>query len=198
MRDREPLSPYESWVVTLRIWADDPTTPLTHLPILTEESLPQEAYARFIEHLQRALERSAQQWEKAFSTAISNFRDHHDLADRLVKQRAILARRLQLASHPSLPEPVRAALTDDFERMVNRLQDEFESNTRDAMIRRRLPQPAVEQLMRTIRENSLVAVLRLSITQDGTRATLTPLPETGIERGVQTAPPRRRRALLPD
>lgn len=188
-------SAYESWVVTLRAWRDDPSVPLNDLPALTEESLPRNAFDRFFKHLFDALEGSTQRWEKSFRSAIGDYRDHHDLADRLVKQRAGLARRMQLASHPSLPESVRTALTTEFERMVHRLQEEFETNTRSALTRSMAPQSTVEQLMRTIRENSMVAVLRLSITQDGGRASVVPLPGPG---GGQAAPvrPRGRRALI--
>ena len=35
-------------------------------------------------HLEEALEHSTQRWEKTFSAAISDYRNHHDLADRLV------------------------------------------------------------------------------------------------------------------
>ena len=188
-------SAYESWVVTLRAWRDDPSVPLNDLPALTEESLPREAYTRFFKHLFDALEGSTQRWEKSFRSAIGDYRDHHDLADRLVKQRAGLARRMQLASHPSLPEPVRTALTEEFERMVQRLQEQFETNTRSALTRSMAPQPTVEQLMRTICENSMVAVLRLTITQDGGRASVVPLPGP-VPDGPVPAQTRRRRTFI--
>ncbi len=191
-------SVYESWVITLLAWRDDPTVPLDDLPVLTEESLPRDAYDRFFRHLQEALEHSTRRWEKAFAAAISGFRDDHDLADRLVKQRAGLARRLQLASHPSLPEPVRIALTEDFARMVHRLQEQFESNTRSGLIRSRHPHHVVEQLMRTVHENPLDDVLRLRVSQDGMRATAEALPDVRADAPVQSTSSRRRRTLVSD
>ena len=191
-------SSYESWVTTLVAWREDPAVPLSELPVLTEESLPRDAFDRLFKHLEEALEHSTQRWEKTFSAAISDYRNHHDLADRLVKLRAGLARRLQLASHPSLPEPVRTALTDDFERMVHRLQEQFESNTRAALIRSRVPHSAMEQLMRTIHENPLDEVLRLKVSQDGERATVEALPETGPDATAQPTTLRRRRVLASD
>lgn len=191
-------SAYESWVTTMLAWREDPGIPLDDLPVLTEESLPRDAFDRLFKHLQETLEHSTQRWEKAFSAAISDYRNHHDLADRLVKLRAGLARRLQLASHPSLPEQVRTALTDDFERMVRRLQEQFESNTRAALTRSRVPHSEMEQLMRVIHENRLDEVLRLKVSQDGARATVAPLAEARPDTTVQPTTLRRRRVLASD
>lgn len=196
MIDREPATPYEAWVVTLRVWADDPSTPLDGLPTLTEESLPRDAYSRLFEHLFKAMERSGDHWQTGLTEALSQYRDFHDLADRLVKLRMLLARRLQLASHPGLPEQVRTALTEDFTRMVERNQTELHDQLRRELARNQAPQAMAEQLMRTIQENSFTGVMNVTIHQDGARASVEPLPD--LSDSAPADAPRRRRSIVSD
>lgn len=196
MIDRTPVTPYEAWVVTLRRWSEDPATPLNHLPALGDESLPTDAYSRLFEHLYRALERSGDVWAKALDEALTQSRDLHELADRLVKLRTVLARRLQLASHPGLPETVRDALIEDFTRMVERNQEELDTAFTSQLNNTDLPQAEVNQLIRTVRENSLLEVLNTTISQDGHRAEVPPLPDMSGAAPVDT--PRRRRTILSD
>ncbi|QXT63782.1 hypothetical protein [Tessaracoccus palaemonis] len=163
--------------MTLRVWRKDPATPLDDLPELRDDSLPPEAFARLFTHLREALEESTRRWNGELAGAMHGLRSDHDFAERLIKLRVGLARRLQLVSHPSLPEPVRSALTEDFHRMVQRLQQDFERNVAADLDRDRVPRSQKERMMRIIRDNSFEGARRLTVTQDGQRAERAPLPE---------------------
>lgn len=193
-----PSSVYEIWVTTLRAWSVDPSTPLAELPILTEDSLPRGAFDRLFEHLHAALEKSTTTWVESFSHAMGDFSDDHDLADRLIKLRIGLARRMQLASHPSLPDVVRQSLSEDFERFVRTAQEELEASIRDGLRARQASQEHETRMLRTTRENSLVGVLNLRLSQDGSRGAVAPLPPTDEMALPAPAPTRRRRAIIHD
>lgn len=191
----EPTNTYEAWVVTLRMWVKDPSTSLATLPLLTEENLPRAAYERLATHLTEALQQSTQAWEQGLLQALADSRDYHDLADRLVKLRVTLARRRQLASHPSLPEGMRSTLTGDFDRFVLRSQEQLETNLRNYAARAMLPQEMQTSLLRVIRENPLTGVQHLDLTQDGARGSVRPLNAPDPDARL-AAPPRRRRTLI--
>ncbi|MFV0407827.1 MAG: hypothetical protein ACK5LN_13570 [Propioniciclava sp.] len=184
--------------MTLRAWREDPTTPIDSLPALTDESLPRAVFDRLFEHVHTALDQATQTWERSYSKAMRESRDLHDLADRLVKLRVSLARRLQLARHPSLPEPVRQALSDDFERFVRRAQEQLEANTRAGLRQRSASQEEELQILHVLRENSLLGVLNLDLTQDGARGSVQPLPQPDFRPEDRPGSPRRRRTIIHD
>ena len=149
---------YETWVLTLRAWSADPQTPLDHLPMLNEKSYTPETYGRLIAQLMKAMQAVADRSVASIDRAVRDSHTTHDLARAMVDLRRSLARRGQLASHPSLPEPIRTALTDGFARDLQRWQSDLEDGLLSAL-RTSTDRTHAEALLRVVRDNSLLAAL---------------------------------------
>lgn len=152
---------YETWVVTLRAWSADPRTPLDHLPVLDAQSYTPDTYQRLIAQLTKAMQVVSDRWVASLEQAVQDNRTTHDLARAMVDLRRTLARRGQLAGHPSLPEPVRAALTEGFRRDVTQFQSSLEEDLLSAL-RTSMDRRHTEAMLRVVRDNSLIAVLNYS------------------------------------
>lgn len=169
-------TPYETWVRTMQAWAADPTTPLEHLPALADDTYTPATYQRLLVYVEQALESVTQKWVIELGRALSTWRTPFDLARDLVQLRSSLARRVQLSRHPSLPPTVRDAYSKEVERAIRRYQDEIEESIADTLRRARLSTNDKEQVLRTVRENSFLRTLEVSVTQGGERQTNAPLP----------------------
>lgn len=170
----QPGSPYEAWVERVRAWAGDESVSLEGLPQLSVESMPMASYERLIVHLNAATEAVTQKWVDELSVLLSDLPEPQEVARRLVDLRRKLARRLELARHPGLPEELRKPYSDSAEKDIRRYQQDVEESV--SKLRRILPTPVAEHYLRVVRENSFVAVLGYSSSQAGGRMTATHQP----------------------
>lgn len=188
-------STYETWVLTLRAWSEDPTVPLDHLPALDERSFTVATYDRLLRYVVEALEAATERWvtglERAFRSADSPF----ELGAQLVQLRRLLAHRLQLAAHPSLPASLRETLTADARQAVHNYQRELEDNLRRDTTHGRVGAAAREELLRVARENSFERLLAYDLT-DGRRPEPAPLPDTSGSPGTGFARSARTRRVV--
>lgn len=158
---------YETWVRRLRAWQKDPSTPLHDLPVLDDASFTPATYQRLLTHIEKALETVTRQWSDRLTAAFARHLGGHDLARDLVAIRPLLARRVQLATHPHLPDGLRGPLQQECARTLSRLQEDLESMVTDLRRDGRLGSVDADELLRTVRENSLLRVMDMDIPLDG-------------------------------
>lgn len=191
---------YETWVLTLRAWSADPQTPLDHLPALNENSYTPDTYQRLIAQLAKAMQAVADRSVASIDRAVRDSQTTHDLARAMVDLRRSLARRGQLARHSSLPEPVRNALIDGFERDLRRWQSTLEDGLL-AQLRTSIDRRDTEAMLRVVRDNSLLAVLSFSTGPTGSAPASAALPERNsaapIAPRTGSGPSRRRIVRFP-
>lgn len=180
-------TPYETWVVTLRAWSADPQIPLDHLPVLREDMYTPDTFTRLIAELSKAMQAISDRWLARLAKACENSQTPHDLARELVSLRGVLARRGQLATHPSLPQPVRDGLQDGFRRDVERWQSEVEESIGKNHSRYSLDTTHRDLMLRVVRENSLLAVLGYEYGSASQAPALLALPER--DPSLPLAPP---------
>ena len=123
----EATSAYEAWVLELQAWAKDPSHDLSGLPQLHADSLPPSAYERLIGHIMAAQQEVMSTWQRRLERNIQSARSEHEYARALVELRALLGRRLQLASHPALPREIQDPLQEGVERDIRRIQQDLEN-----------------------------------------------------------------------
>jgi hypothetical protein len=167
----QPATTYEYWVRTIRDWSLDDSVTLAGLPPLTEESLPAGAFERLITHINQALETAADGWVAALSKTLASIGDPAALALDLVALRRKLARRLELARHPALPQVLRDAFSGAVDRSVRDAQQQIETAIKNLSRDGRTPTSVVDALHRVTRENSFVAVLAYTADTPGGRFT---------------------------
>lgn len=189
-------TPYETWVLTLRAWAAEPMTPLDHLPALEDDTYTPDTYRMLFDHVRAALDAATDRWMNELHRAMTTFNDPHELAQALVALRSSLARRVQLATHPSLPPAVRDGLREGVQRSIERYQREFEEGIEDSLRRSLRDRAWQEAIRRTVRENSFTRTLDMSITQTGERQTVAPLPEISNQAPINPSPRYTRRLIL--
>lgn len=166
---------YETWVLTLRQWQKDPLTPLDHLPRLDEADFSPSTWARLLSHVDAAITQVMSDWQASLSRAVETARSDHDLGRDLVQLRRVLARRVQLARHVSLPPRIRDALSADAKASILRLQADLEKNVSKSAADGKVDPAAADRLLGIVRTNSLVHVLTLETVQDGSAAAPAPL-----------------------
>lgn len=152
-------SGYESWVRALRAWATDPAHTVLELPVLTESSLPPSAFHRLLGHLNEALSTAMTRWSSEFTVQWARATTEHDRERALVQMRTKLARRLQLADHPSLPAVIRDLLSESAATDIRNLQQEIEDNLLKSTANASSDRSVRERLLKTARANSLTAIL---------------------------------------
>lgn len=155
----QPATVYEVWVRTLRAWATDESVSLATLPQLAEDSMPMAAYTRLIDHINAALETVTNRWDEALAKVLASMSDPRDLGQELVALRRKLARRLELARHPALPQVLRNTYSQAADKDVRTYQQQLEDAIMKLSRSGRVPTPVVDELYRAMRENSFVAVL---------------------------------------
>ena len=144
--------------MAVRLWRDDPRHDLTTLPPLSVDSLPPTAYERLFDHIRAAQQRVMDRWSETFARDWGNARDDHGRVRALMATRVLMARRLQLAGHPGLPEVIRTEFTAGVARDVRTLQKELE----DTVIKQtghRIDGVQIERTLRLLRANRLTAIL---------------------------------------
>lgn len=162
-----PTSAYEVWVRRLRQWQRDPSTPLHDLPVLEHDTFTPATYQRLLTHIEKALETVTARWSARLAEAFGRASVGHDLARDLVGLRPMLARRVQLAHHPHLPPALSDALRRECSETLSRLQSQLEEEVERLGRDGRLSRTDTDQLLRTVRDNSLVRVVEMDIPQDG-------------------------------
>ncbi len=175
-------SVYETWVLTLRAWAKDPRTSLDYLPPLDANTFTPATYQRLIKHLIESIDAASVRWIEALQTAFEHASSPAELATELVSLRPVLARRSQLASHPSLPQEVRDALAASMRRDVERVQRDMEESIQKRSSAACLDTTSAERMLQVVRENSFIAVLDRNFTDDGGRLQVAPLPHAVEEK----------------
>ena len=189
-------SPYETWVLTLRAWSQDPTLSLEQLPALADDTFTPDTYGRLMNHVLAAVQAVSNRWHEGLVRTMRDAVTPFDLARELVGLRATLSRRVQLATHPALPEGVRQVLTESLRRDVERYQADLESAVQRQSAGGRVDHRAAEKMLTVVRENSFLSVLRYDVDQTGRRLELQPLPESGHSgAGVASGGGRRRRVV---
>ncbi len=188
-------SPYETWVRTLRVWSQDPTTSLEHLPQLQDDTYSPQTFERLLSAIVDALEAVNERWLANLSRVIGEVQDSHELGRALVQLRPAIARSMQLASHPALPPAVRDAMQTSVRSSVERNQREFEETLEKALRRGNRSKMDQEQLLRTVRENSFVYALNHETVQTGERLVASALPVV-THQSMPTQPRRHRRIIL--
>lgn len=188
---------YETWVKTVRAWATDPTTPLTHLPPLADDTFTPETYQRLIAHLTSALDTVSTRWAQALSTSVATVTDEHDLARELIALRSLLARRAQLSLHPSLPPGARKPFEENLRDSIRRYQSDLEKAFAPDRTSARLDDAHRARMLAVVRQHPLNGVLDYAITQDGHRITTPAVNPTPQPDGPTRAPRRRWRQIQP-
>lgn len=154
----EANGPYEVWVTTLHAWSRHPETPLDLLPALTVDTFDHDTHLRLMKHITAAMEEFMRAWSARLDLAL-RARTPHEFGVELVAVRRMLQRRQVLATHPSLPEPVRQAYTDAFALDVRDLQTQLEQAVRHDAGRGRIDTAMIDRFAAEVRRNPLTALL---------------------------------------
>jgi hypothetical protein len=151
-------SAYEAWVEAIYAWRENPRHDLTQLPTLLVESLPPTAFDRLFTHIAKAQQHVMDRWSETFIRDWASARDEYAAVRVLMASRVVMARRLQLAGHPGLPEEVRQEFTEGVARDVRKLQQDLEViATRQSG--HRIDRTATERTLNLLRANRLTAIL---------------------------------------
>lgn len=157
---------------------------MTDLPVLTESSLPPSAYQRLLGHLNAALSTASTRWAQELSDQWGRATTEHDRERAMVQMRTKLARRLELAAHPSLPVVIRDLLRESASTDIRNLQQEIEDNVLRSTENASSDRNARERLLKTARASSLTAILEPNF------------PLGALLRPESAAPPSERRVAL--
>ncbi len=201
-----PASTYEQWVTAVRSWREDPRHDMSHLPTLVTDSLPPAAYERLFGHIRDAQQHVMNRWSETFARDWGAARDEQGRVRALLDTRRVLARRLQLAGHPGLPEVVRAELTNGVARDTRQLQDELEAALTKHQPGARIDRVQSERALNMLRTNRLTAILEPGfsfqalfdgrVDESQQRAVPAPLPVPDGDGPAQTV--RRHRTIIID
>lgn len=165
--------------MTMRAWEADPTTPLDHLPVLTDETFTPETFSRLFAHVLKAMQAVSDRWQHLLVQAWATSSNSFELGRELVQLRATLSRRLQLAGHPSLPEKAREILLRDTRAAISRYQRDLEDNVRRLHSSGHVDRKELDRMLMVVRENSFEGLLTYNVSHDGSRAMAAPLPPPG-------------------
>jgi hypothetical protein len=157
---------YETWVTAIRRWSVDQTVPLDGLPALSETDYDRASFERFTVHLVSAIEVFMAGWNLQLTQAFSRADTEHDLAVELVRLRNLLRPRLELSEHPGLPEGIRAALAKGLAADLTGMQAQLEEGVRHSSSRGSVDTRRTDALLRVVRENSLLSLLRTAARPD--------------------------------
>lgn len=200
-------SAYEQWVTAVRSWREDPRHDMSQLPVLVADSLPPAAFERLFVHIRDAQQYVMDRWVSTFARDWGGARDEQGRVRALLDTRRVLARRLQLARHPGLPEVVRTELGNGVARDIRQLQEELEEAVTKQQRGARFDSAQIERALNILRTNRLTAILEpgysLQALFDGRvdstlqQASTPPLPAS--DEHVPASPPvRRHRAIIID
>ncbi|MBP7930454.1 MAG: hypothetical protein KA110_10880 [Acidimicrobiia bacterium] len=170
-------TPYETWVLTLRAWGNDPMTPLDHLPSLALETFTPDTYQRLFNHLRQALQSVTTQWSDDLGKTLRLSQDRFALGHDLVQLRTRLTRRVQLVSHPSLPAEARDSFTKQTAEDIARSQQQIVDHIQRQANEGHLSRTEAEGMLDVVREHSFEAVMAFAANSAGQRVVAAPLRE---------------------
>ena len=152
-------SRYETWVLTLRAWGQDPRVRLDHLPPLTSADFPPSAWSRFIGHLTEAQNALMLGFKERLTRLTELARTDFEFSQALTESRRLLRHRVELAHQPCLPAELQAILQKSCRTDIQRIQRELEEMLINAG--RNAPQDSRfwGQRLLTVRQNPFTAVL---------------------------------------
>jgi len=198
-------SAYEAWVTALRLWRDDPRHDMSGLPTLVVDSLPPSAYERLLGHMIGAHQHVMDRWSETFARSWAAAGDEQQQVRALLDTRVLLARRLQLANHPGLPEVIRTELSKSVANDVHQLQKQLEEAATRHQAGVRTDRLQIERALRVLRTNRLTAILEpdfsLHALLEGRFDVPAPQPLPPLTAAHHFAPEptaRRRRAIIFD
>lgn len=169
-------SVYERWVNSLRAWAKDPeNVSLLELPVLEESTFTPDTYRRLVSHILDAMRQANERWHQGLTRAWTNATTPYELSREMVSLRTTLARRVQLARHPGLPEPIQAALLSGLRADIERYQQEAETAVRTQRSAVSVDATWSDQMLAVVREHSFMAVLDYDVS--GHRPLAAPLAD---------------------
>jgi hypothetical protein len=152
-------SAYEAWVLTIRAWSRDPQVSLVGLPELAGDDYSPAVFDRLIAHIEQAIETVTRAWLTRLQSDVGRAHSDFDLAQSLVSSRRLLARRLELAGHPGLPQELRTILTDACTRDITRMQDELEKGFRQARAETPAHTGYWDRRLEVLRTNPITGIL---------------------------------------
>lgn len=147
---------YETWVHRITAWGDDPSVSLNDLPPITEEMFLPATFDRLFKHIDRANMKIMDRWEENLVRDLSKAKTEPELARVLANSRGLLAKRVEFARNPALPEKIRETLTKEVETTIRDLQKQLEENfsnqeSSTAVVR--------NDFLRVVKQTPLTAVL---------------------------------------
>jgi hypothetical protein len=145
---------YNDWVTFLDRWrAGEPVDP-GGLPALAPEDFTGDSWERLVNHLTAALSQRLQSWADALTRALGASADEFVVARALTHARWGLQPIRALAGHPGLPADLTVRLLDAVDTQVRSAQRSLEDSV-ERMRRSGADRSAVEQRLRTVRDNAL-------------------------------------------
>lgn len=120
------LGAYETWVRRLREWSTNPYIELDDLPVLDEKRVPAATFARLTKQILKAMGKVMERWNAEFDREVSKANTEHELSMAFIRARGLLACRVKLARHPSLPRDLQEALYKATVEDIHSLQDQLE------------------------------------------------------------------------
>jgi hypothetical protein len=149
---------YGAWVAHLERWGRDLGVGNAELPALRQDDLAPETWARLTNRIVDAMSGRLNLWATAFSSDLSRADSEFSAGRALTQARVGLTSVLALAGHPSLPEDLRRKLRETIEQKINSLQHQLAQEL-DRATQQGWDRSSIEARRRTLRENSLTAVL---------------------------------------
>lgn len=168
-------SVYEVWVSGLRLWQEDPTTDLGHLPPLAVDTFTPATYERLLGHLHAALDRMMELWNLGLTKSLQAAANDHERERALVQSRLVLARRVQLVRHPGFPPEISTALLDATRADIRTLQADLERVLLQSTARGSSDREAQGGALRIVRRAPLTVLIEPGFDLDAFLAGTTPV-----------------------
>jgi hypothetical protein len=149
---------YDIWATFLERWAAGEDVDASGLPLLPPEAFTGDTWERLLNRINQAISRRLRLWAEALARAMNTAGDEFGVARALTQARDGLRRIRVLAAHPHLPPDLTTRLADLVDAQIRASQEAIERSV-ETMRRSGADRAAVEARLRTVRENSLLAVV---------------------------------------
>jgi hypothetical protein len=176
---------YHDWAAFLERWASGDSTGIDRLPPVRPEELTADTLNRLAQRIADALGSRLRTWSDQLARAMAAGADEFSVGRALTQARAGLRSMRALAGHPALSAELREQLQEMVDRQVVAGQQMLEDDL-DRLRAASADPRRVEARRRTLRENSLTAVLDEAA----------PWPVGPAEWLVDPAAPSRRRPII--
>lgn len=147
---------YDTWVHRLTELGKNPDTPLDSLPTISDEVFNPATIQRLLKHVDRTNSKIMEKWEEDLKHGQSQVRSRDDFALLMVRSRKLLSKRVELATHPALPQAVRDSLYNEVEASIRDLQNQLEKSFLQGQSVSRIDS---NSMLGVLRDNPLTAVL---------------------------------------